>query len=102
MIYWNKSDIQFLEQNEVHLTSIYLDATWYITRILHVVKLKITYISSYNQMRGEMILSMRQITHVEQTADVLFFDAEAVSDEINSSIFKAVQKYLKLSKRHSH
>ena len=49
-----------------------------------------------------MISSMRQITSVEQTADVLFFGAEAVSDEINSSIFKAVQKYMKLSKQLSH
>ena len=56
----------------------------------------------YNQMRGEIILSIRQIANVDLTTDVLLFGTEAVSDEINSSIFKAVQKYIKLSKRFCH
>ena len=49
-----------------------------------------------------MILSIGQITNVELTTDVLLFGTDAVTDEINSSIFKAVQKYIKLSKRFSH
>ena len=50
-----------------------------------------------------MILSMRQITNMEHlTTDVLLFGTEAVSDEINTSILKAVQKYMKLSKPFSH
>ena len=44
----------------------------------------------YNQMRGEMILEIRQITNVELTTDVSLFGTETVTDEINSSIFKAV------------
>ena len=49
-----------------------------------------------------MILSIGQITNVELTTDVLPFGTDAVTDEINSSIFKAVQKYIKLFKRFSH
>ena len=52
-------------------------------------------------MRGEIIVSIRQITNVELTTDVLLFGTEAVTLVINSSIFKAVQKYIKLSKRFS-
>ena len=36
-----------------------------------------------------MIVSIRQITNVEQTAVVLLLGSESLSDETNSSIFKA-------------
>ena len=48
-----------------------------------------------------MVLSIQQKTNVELTTDVLLFGADAVSEEVNTSIFKAVQKYIKLSKRFS-
>ena len=52
----------------------------------------------YNPMISEMILSIRQIMNVELTSDAFLFGTEAVTDEI----FKAVQTYIKLSKRFSH
>ena len=53
----------------------------------------------YNQMRAEMVLSIQRKINVELTTDVLLFGTDAVSEEVNTSIFKAVQKYIKLSKR---
>ena len=38
----------------------------------------------------------------ELTTDVLLFGTEPVTDEINSSIFKAVQKIISLLKRFCH
>ena len=48
-----------------------------------------------------MILSVRQKTIVELTTDVLLLGTESVLDEVNVSLFKAVQNYIKLSKRFS-
>ena len=48
-----------------------------------------------------MFLSIQRKTNVELTTDVLHFGTDAVSEEVNTSIFKAVQKYNKLSKRFS-
>ena len=48
-----------------------------------------------------MVLSIQQKTNVELTTDVLLFCTDAVSDEVNTFIFKAVQKYIKHSKRFS-
>ena len=53
----------------------------------------------HTQMRSEMVLSIQQKTNVELTTDVLLFGTDAVSVEVNTFIFKAVQKYIKLSKR---
>ena len=50
-------------------------------------------------MRAEMFLSIQRKTNVELTTDVLFFGTDAVSEEVNTFNFKAVQKYIKLSKR---
>ena len=55
----------------------------------------------HTQMRAEMVLSIQQKTNVELTTDVLLFGTDAVSVEVNTFIFKAVQKYAKLSKRFS-
>ena len=55
----------------------------------------------YNQMRAEMFLSIQRKTNVELTIDVLLFGTDAVSEEVNTSIFIAVQKYIKVSKRFS-
>ena len=44
-----------------------------------------------------MALSIQQKTNVELTTDVLLLGTDAVSDEVNTYIFKAVQKYIKLS-----
>ena len=55
----------------------------------------------HTQMRAEMVLSIQQKTNVELTTDVLLFGTDAVSVEVNTFIFKAVQKYIKLSKRFS-
>ena len=52
-------------------------------------------------MRAEMFLSIQRKTNVELTTDVLLFGTDAVSEEVNTFIFKAVQKYIKLSKRFS-
>ena len=55
----------------------------------------------HTQMNDEMVLSKQQKTNVELTTDVLLFGTDAVSDEVNTSIFKAVQNYIKLFKRFS-
>ena len=52
-------------------------------------------------MRAEKVLTIQQKTNVELTTDVLLFGTDAVSVEVNAFIFKAVQKYIKLSKRFS-
>ena len=55
----------------------------------------------HTQMRAEMVLSIQQKTNVELTTDVLLFGTDAVSDEVNTFIFKEVQKFIKLSRRFS-
>ena len=55
----------------------------------------------HTQMRAEMVLSIQQKTNVELTTDVLLFGTDGVSEEVNTFIFKAVQKCIKLSKRFS-
>ena len=51
----------------------------------------------YNQMRAEMFLSIQRKSNVELTTDFLLFGTDAVSEEVNTFIFKAVQKYIKLN-----
>ena len=46
-------------------------------------------------MRDEMVTSISQITNLTITTDVLLFGTDEVSDEVNTTIFKAVQKYIK-------
>ena len=41
-----------------------------------------------------MFLSIQRKTNVELTTDVLLIGTDAVSEEVNTSIFKAVQKYI--------
>ena len=74
----------------------------------------------YTRMCDEMVTSISQITNLTITTDVLtittdvltittdvltittvvlLFGTDEVSDEINTTIFKAVQKYIKTSKR---
>ena len=48
-----------------------------------------------------MFLSIQRKTNVELTKDVLLFGTDAVSEEVNTSFYKAVQKYIKVSKRFS-
>ena len=48
-----------------------------------------------------MFLSIQRKSNVELTRDGLLFGTDAVSEEVNTFIFKAVQKYIKLSKRFS-
>ena len=48
-----------------------------------------------------MVLSIQRKTNVELTTAVLLFGTDTVSEEFNTSIFKAVQKFIKLSKRFS-
>ena len=48
----------------------------------------------YKRMRDEMVTSISQITNLTITIDVLLFDTDEVSDEVNTTIFKAVQKYI--------
>ena len=48
----------------------------------------------HTQIRAEMVLSIQQKTNMELTTDVLLFGTDAVSDEVNTFIFKAVQKYI--------
>ena len=48
-----------------------------------------------------MFLSIQRKTSVELSTDVLLFGTDAVSEEVNTFIFKTVQKYIKLSKRFS-
>ena len=74
--------------------------------MVYAVKMKITNISflsccCINQMRGEMVLTIQQKTNMELTTDVLLFGTEAVSEDVNASIFKALQKYIKLFKHFS-
>ena len=45
-------------------------------------------------MKAEMVLSIQQKTNVELTTDVLLFGTDAVSVEVNTFIFKAVQNIL--------
>ena len=44
----------------------------------------------HHQMRAEMVLSIQRKTNLELTTDVLLFGTDAVSEEVNTSIFKAV------------
>ena len=74
--------------------------------MVYAVKMKITNISflscrCINQMRGEMVLTIQQKTNMELTTDVLLIGTEAVSEDVNASIFKALQKYIKLFKHFS-
>ena len=46
-------------------------------------------------MRDE-IASISQITNLTITTDVLLFGTDEVSDEVNTTIFEAVQKFIKL------
>ena len=39
-------------------------------------------------------LAISQITNLTITTDVLLFGTDAVSDEVYTTIFKAVQKYI--------
>ena len=48
-----------------------------------------------------MFLSIQRKTNVELTIDVLLFGTDAVSEEVNTFIFIAVQKYINVSKRFS-
>ena len=50
-------------------------------------------------MRDEMVTSISQITNLTITTDVLLFGNDEVSDEVNTTIFEAVQKFTKTSKR---
>ena len=53
----------------------------------------------YTLMRDEMVTSISQITNLTITTDVLLFGTDEVSDEVNTTIFEAVQKFIKTSKR---
>ena len=53
----------------------------------------------YTHMRDEMVTSLNQVANLALTTGVLLFGSEEVSDEINVSISKAVQKYIKTLKR---
>ena len=53
----------------------------------------------YTRMRDEMVKSINQITNPTITTDVLLFGTDEVSDEVNTTIFKAVQIFIKTSKR---
>ena len=53
----------------------------------------------YTHMRDEMVTSISQITNLTITTDVLLFGNDEVSDEVNTTIFEAVQKIIKTSKR---
>ena len=53
----------------------------------------------YTRMRDEMVTSISQITNLSITTDVLLFGTDEVSDEVNTTIVMAVQKYIKTSKR---
>ena len=46
-------------------------------------------------MRDEMVTSISQITNLTITTDVLLFGTDEVSDEVNTTIFEAVQKFIK-------
>ena len=50
-------------------------------------------------MRDEMVTSISQITNLTITTDVLLFGTDEVSDEVYTTIYMAVQKYIKTSKR---
>ena len=53
----------------------------------------------YTGMRDEMVTSISQITNLTITTDVLLFGTDEVSDEVNTTRFMAVKKYIKTSKR---
>ena len=46
-------------------------------------------------MRDEMVTSISQITNLTITTDVLLFGTDEVSDEVNTTMFEAVQKFIK-------
>ena len=49
----------------------------------------------YTHMRDEMVTSISQITNLTITTDVLLFGTDEVSDEVNTTLFEAVQKFKK-------
>ena len=49
----------------------------------------------YNYMRDEMVTAISQVTHLSITTEVLLFGTDEVSNGINTSIFKALQKLYK-------
>ena len=53
----------------------------------------------HTHMRDEMVASISQITNLTITTDVLLFGTDEVSDKVNTTIFEAVQKFIKTSKR---
>ena len=53
----------------------------------------------YTHMSDEKVTSINQVTNLAFTTDVLLFGTEEVSDYINVSVFKAVQKYINSSKQ---
>ena len=53
----------------------------------------------YTHMRDEMVTSISQINNLTITIDVLLFGTDEVSHEVNTTIFKAVQKYITTSNR---
>ena len=48
----------------------------------------------YTHMLDKMDTSISQITNLTITTDVLLFGTDEVSDEVNTTIFEAVQKNL--------
>ena len=50
-------------------------------------------------MRDEMVTLINQVTNLVLTTGVLLFGTEDVLGEINVSISKAEQKYIKTAKR---
>ena len=53
----------------------------------------------YSHMRDEIVTSISQIINIAIPTDVMLSGTGEVSDEINTSICKAVQKFIKTSKR---
>ena len=49
----------------------------------------------FTHMRNKMVTSISQITNLTITTDVLLFGTDEVSDEVNTTIFEAVQKFIK-------
>ena len=49
-------------------------------------------------MRDKMVTSISQITNPTIKIDVFLFSTDEVSDEVNTTIFEAVQKFIKTSK----
>ena len=84
-------------------TSIFTNANWYANPycICGAVESNTHYLLTcprYTHVRDEMVTSISQITNLTITTDVLLFGTDEVSDEVNTTIFKAVQKYIKTSK----